>query len=161
MELRRYSFPKAARALTVAAALAGASALATFPAQAQTILAATPPTAEQMPPALKAIPEKQCKYVAGELVEALKIKGKDFISDETRKSLYRFLVSNPNAKAIDCAGPREISWVTDKDFAFVMAIGDGASLAYSPVDFRKDYQFRPAEKASPRPSVGMARTPNS
>ena len=35
MELRRYSFPKAARALTVVAAIASASALAAFPAAAQ------------------------------------------------------------------------------------------------------------------------------
>jgi hypothetical protein len=143
MLYRPSSFRKSAIALTTVAAFSAASL---FPAQAQTVLAANPPASDQVPAVLRAIPHDQCKYVADRFAETLQKHGKDFVSDETRTAVLRFLVSDREKKALDCAGPREIPWVKGKDFDFVMALGDLTSDAYKPVDFRIDYGFKPAKQ---------------
>lgn len=110
------SFRKSSRLVT---GLAAASMLATaagsvFPAAAQTVVATNPPVSQQTVPALKPIPDEQCKYVAVRFTETLKKNGVDYISDVTRKAMVQFLVSAPETRKFDCAGPREIPWTNDR-----------------------------------------------
>jgi hypothetical protein len=138
---RPSTFRKTAFALTTVAALSAASL---FPAHAQTVLAANPPSSQQVSPALRPIPQDQCNYAFDRATEQLKKNGKDFVSGETRTALLRFFISQPGSKTVDCGGPREIPWVKGTDFDFVMALADVTSGAYKPADFRRDYQFRPS-----------------
>lgn len=146
---RPSSFRNSAFALTTAATMLAGSQ---FPSHAQTVLAANPPATEQST-TLRPVPAAECKYLAARFTEALQKHGKDFVSNETRMGVARFLVTAPQTRTFDCGGPREIPWVTGRDFDFVMALGNLVSGAYKPLDFRIDYGFKPA--ANPTVSNGQ------
>ena len=88
MELSRYSFPKTARALTVAAAI-GASALAAFPAAAQQQVSPTVASAAQT------LPKDECR-VANALIADMFTRYNGTISQQFVTSMKSFVASDCN-----------------------------------------------------------------
>jgi hypothetical protein len=139
------------------AAFVGATAItvglaALSPSSAQTInvnnVQPVPPAATQT---LPAITKEQCNRIFDFTTMALEENGKDFISPQTRAGFKNFFM--PVKGVIDCAGPRELPWVTKQDFHFIIAIGDKATDALK-VDVRAQLGVKPSE----RPTASLTTT---
>jgi hypothetical protein len=130
--------------------------------RAQTVIA--PRVA--LPPAQKSklIAQAHCNFLFDSVTDKLEKEGKNFISVTTRRGLNTFFAYGPD-ELPRCNGPestRLIPWETGRDFDFIMALADSASLAFKEqkVDFRADYGFKPAERPTVR-GTPVGRAPGS
>jgi len=117
--------------------------LAALPADAQSVKVTVPPPGQTQ--VLREIPNDHCKYLLDVTLNTLEQHGRDFISATTRKSLNAFFAYN-DQELPTCKGPRRIAWERGSDFDFVTALGVSATLAYKPVDFRRDYGLLPTDQ---------------
>jgi hypothetical protein len=119
--------------------------------QAQTVIA---PRVAPRVQTLPAITKEHCRFLFDTADKKIQKEGVNFISPTTRRGLIAFWAFGPD-ELPHCNGPvstRLIPWETGRDFDFIIALADSASIAFKEqkIDFSADYGIKPAERPTVR-----------